>query len=319
VSISASPVPRSQRRAGSPLTAAGSRARSCTTTRQRSTRSPTPTATGAQQSAPPPDRSGRSPPPPPPARRRQPGRRQPALDQARTPTGEVLTNPLRQHPRPAQPVTHRRRRQPKLRRDLPEINPASGQHQSPTDHLNRIKPPAQTSARQKHMPRQATRAIRPPRTHRRNPARHPHRPQPRITPRRHRPTTARAPQPPRAQLALDYLAVGNYDQQRRCSGIRPAGPSRRTPRTYGRVLARSKTDHPPAPPPRGAHAITLSDGRPLARDQNKCRSTRARIERQTAVVHAAVLPASLRALVAEQAAEAERMEIRSELSRAGLL
>ena len=46
---------------------------------------------------------------------------------------------------------------------------------------------------------------------------------------------------------------------------------------------------------------------------------RARIERQTAVVHAAVLPASLRALVAEQAAEAERLEIRSELSREGLL
>lgn len=42
---------------------------------------------------------------------------------------------------------------------------------------------------------------------------------------------------------------------------------------------------------------------------------RARIERQTAVVHAAVLPASLRALVAEQAAEAERLEIRSELGR----
>jgi hypothetical protein len=46
---------------------------------------------------------------------------------------------------------------------------------------------------------------------------------------------------------------------------------------------------------------------------------RALIERQTAVVHAAVLPASLRALVAEQAAEAERLEIRSELSREGLL
>jgi hypothetical protein len=46
---------------------------------------------------------------------------------------------------------------------------------------------------------------------------------------------------------------------------------------------------------------------------------RARVERQTAVVHAAALPVSLRALVAEQAAEAERLEIRSELSRAGLL
>jgi hypothetical protein len=37
------------------------------------------------------------------------------------------------------------------------------------------------------------------------------------------------------------------------------------------------------------------------------------------VVHAAVLPARLRALVAEQAAEAERLEIRSELLRQGLL
>ena len=46
---------------------------------------------------------------------------------------------------------------------------------------------------------------------------------------------------------------------------------------------------------------------------------RARIERQTAVVHAAVLPAGLRALVEEQAAEAERLEIRSDLSREGLL
>ncbi|MBV9193911.1 MAG: hypothetical protein JO168_07165 [Solirubrobacterales bacterium] len=46
---------------------------------------------------------------------------------------------------------------------------------------------------------------------------------------------------------------------------------------------------------------------------------RARVERQTAVVHAAVLPASLRALVAEQAAEVERLEIRAELARAGLL
>ena len=59
-------------------------------------------------------------------------------------------------------------------------------------------------------------------------------------------------------------------------------------------------------------------------ERNGCRARisskrRARIERQTAVVHAAVLPASLRALIAEQAAEAERLEIRSELSRQGLL
>jgi hypothetical protein len=55
-------------------------------------------------------------------------------------------------------------------------------------------------------------------------------------------------------------------------------------------------------------------------DRRPMSSTRrARIDRQTAVVHAAALPASLRALVAEQAAETERLEIRSELSRAGLL
>lgn len=46
---------------------------------------------------------------------------------------------------------------------------------------------------------------------------------------------------------------------------------------------------------------------------------RVSIERQTAVVHAAVLPASLRALIAEQAAEAERLAIHAELGRAGLL
>ena len=46
---------------------------------------------------------------------------------------------------------------------------------------------------------------------------------------------------------------------------------------------------------------------------------RAQIERQTAVVHAAALPAWARSLVAEQAGEQERLEIRSELSRAGLL
>ena len=44
---------------------------------------------------------------------------------------------------------------------------------------------------------------------------------------------------------------------------------------------------------------------------------RAKIERQTAVVHAAGLPASVRTLLAEQAAEAERLEICSELARVG--
>jgi hypothetical protein len=46
---------------------------------------------------------------------------------------------------------------------------------------------------------------------------------------------------------------------------------------------------------------------------------RARIERQTAGVHECRLPAWAQALIAEQAAERERLEIRSELERAGLL
>ena len=46
---------------------------------------------------------------------------------------------------------------------------------------------------------------------------------------------------------------------------------------------------------------------------------RARIERQTAGVHECRLPAWARAMIAEQAAEAERLAIRVELGRAGLL
>ena len=46
---------------------------------------------------------------------------------------------------------------------------------------------------------------------------------------------------------------------------------------------------------------------------------RARIERQTACVHECRLPAWAQALIAEQAAEREGLEIRSELERAGLL
>ena len=46
---------------------------------------------------------------------------------------------------------------------------------------------------------------------------------------------------------------------------------------------------------------------------------RARIERQTACVRECRLPAWAQALVAEQVAEWERLEIRSELERAGLL
>jgi hypothetical protein len=46
---------------------------------------------------------------------------------------------------------------------------------------------------------------------------------------------------------------------------------------------------------------------------------RARIERQTACVREWRLPAWAQAVIAEQAAEWERLEIRSELERAGLL
>lgn len=46
---------------------------------------------------------------------------------------------------------------------------------------------------------------------------------------------------------------------------------------------------------------------------------RARIERQTACVHECRLPAWAQSLIAEQVAERERLEIRSELERAGLL
>ena len=46
---------------------------------------------------------------------------------------------------------------------------------------------------------------------------------------------------------------------------------------------------------------------------------RARIERQTAVVHECRLPGWAQTLIAEQAAESERLEIRSELERAGIL
>jgi hypothetical protein len=46
---------------------------------------------------------------------------------------------------------------------------------------------------------------------------------------------------------------------------------------------------------------------------------RARIERQTAVVHDCRLPASIRAAYAAQQDEQERAEIRGELAAAGLL
>jgi len=54
--------------------------------------------------------------------------------------------------------------------------------------------------------------------------------------------------------------------------------------------------------------------------RQRARAARRRIERQTAVVHECrLLPAWARAMVAEQAAEEERLAIRAELDRAGLL
>jgi hypothetical protein len=60
-------------------------------------------------------------------------------------------------------------------------------------------------------------------------------------------------------------------------------------------------------------SVTARDARELTARQ------RARIERQTACVHECRLPAWAQALIAEQVAERERLEIRSELERAGLL
>ena len=62
-----------------------------------------------------------------------------------------------------------------------------------------------------------------------------------------------------------------------------------------------------------APSVVARDARELTARQ------RARIERQTACVHECRLPAWAQALIAEQAAESERLEIRSELARAGLL
>jgi hypothetical protein len=62
-----------------------------------------------------------------------------------------------------------------------------------------------------------------------------------------------------------------------------------------------------------APSVVARDARELTARQ------RARIERQTACVHDCRLPTWAQALIAEQAAESERLEIRSELERAGLL
>lgn len=48
-------------------------------------------------------------------------------------------------------------------------------------------------------------------------------------------------------------------------------------------------------------------------------SRRARIERQTAVVHECRLPRWAGSLIAEQAAEQERLELRAEMAASGLL
>jgi hypothetical protein len=62
-----------------------------------------------------------------------------------------------------------------------------------------------------------------------------------------------------------------------------------------------------------APSLPACDARELTARQ------RARIERQTACVREWRLPAWAQALIAEQVAERERLEIRSELERAGLL
>jgi hypothetical protein len=46
---------------------------------------------------------------------------------------------------------------------------------------------------------------------------------------------------------------------------------------------------------------------------------RAEVERRTAAVHECRLPASLRPLLEDQLAEAERLAVRADLARAGLL
>jgi len=54
--------------------------------------------------------------------------------------------------------------------------------------------------------------------------------------------------------------------------------------------------------------------------RQRARAARRRIDRQTRVVHECrALPAWAQALVAEQAAEEERLEIRDQLAQAGLL
>jgi hypothetical protein len=55
-------------------------------------------------------------------------------------------------------------------------------------------------------------------------------------------------------------------------------------------------------------APDATNGSPSSRQ--RARAARRRIERQTAVVHECRLPAWARALIAEQAAEQERLEIR---------
>ena len=57
----------------------------------------------------------------------------------------------------------------------------------------------------------------------------------------------------------------------------------------------------------------------VGNDASRDRARLARIERQTAVVHECRLPAWAREMLAEQAAELERLAIRSDLARAGLM
>ena len=90
-------------------------------------------------------------------------------------------------------------------------------------------------------------------------------------------------------------------------------------------LYRSDPDtHTIVPPIAAAHNGQLVVGpclpAPIAPpDQLAVQDARARIERQTACVRECRLPAWAQSVIAEHVAEWERLEIRSELERAGLL
>jgi hypothetical protein len=76
--------------------------------------------------------------------------------------------------------------------------------------------------------------------------------------------------------------------------------------------------HPAVAPDHGQVSPAQGNGSGRAKSTVSAR-TRARVERQTAVVHDASTSAVMRRWLAVQAAEAERLSIRDDLARAGLL